>query len=235
MIQHIATVLTKAITAHKIYFLFWWLGSQTGCFLPFTYLIRSCCSSGFLDCLSLFKTSFQTSPMSPTLSRLPVVKCKAKYISNHTAAMVRACKPALNAPHKYQSSQHISSCKKISPNLPKNFPMLRGFHWPLQAVVGTSDLCGQWWGHSFFCWFVCQTMIWGFLLLGWVFSQWEKSCSSGEAGDEAAALKRRFHFPALHRFPSLPHPICLASVTLPTLQRWWEEKNTLRLWQSQLL
>lgn len=72
---------------------FWWSDSQTGCFLPFTYLIRSCCSSSvFLDCLSLFEISFQISPVSPTLSRPQVVKCKAKYMSNHTAAMVMACK-----------------------------------------------------------------------------------------------------------------------------------------------
>lgn len=63
----------------------------------------------------------------------------------------------------------------------------------------------------------------------------KKSCSSREAGDEAAVMQRRFHFPALQRFPSLPHAICLASVTLPTLQRWWEEKNASRWWQSQLL
>lgn len=61
-----------------------------------------------------------------------------------------------------------------SPGLPKSFPMLGGLRWPQRAVVGTFDLCGQWWGHSFFCWFVCQIVIWGFLLLGWVFSQWGK-------------------------------------------------------------
>lgn len=75
-IQHIATALTKAITSHKIYFLFWGPGSQTGYFLPFTYLIRSCCSSGFLDCLYLSEISFHISPVSATLSRLPVIKCK---------------------------------------------------------------------------------------------------------------------------------------------------------------
>lgn len=61
-IQHIATAFTKAITSHKIYFLFWGPGSQTGYFLPFTYLIRSCCSSGFLDCLYLSEISFPISP-----------------------------------------------------------------------------------------------------------------------------------------------------------------------------
>lgn len=75
-IQHIATAFTKAITSHKIYFLFWGPGSQTGYFLPFTYLIRSCCSSGFLDCLYLSEISFHISPASATLSRLPVIKCK---------------------------------------------------------------------------------------------------------------------------------------------------------------
>lgn len=136
----------------------------------------------------------------------------------------------INAPQEYWSSQHISFCKKISPELPKSFLMLRGLHRPQQAVVGTFDLCGQWWGHSFFCCFVCHIMTWGFLLLGWVFSQLgKKSCSSREARDEAAVLQWMFHFPALHRFPSLPHAICLASVTFPTLQRWWEEKQCIKI------